>query len=303
MANHNLRIEDYTLDDLLGLFEIRSYDISMEDLKRAKKRVLMSHPDKSRLPPNYFLFYKKAFDVVIQFYENRNKQNQKMNEETVKYKPLNTADLDKNTTNQITKVIGSMKKDEFQSKFNQLFESNEMVSRPDPKKNEWFKKDEADYKVPDGVSAKNMGQAFDTMKQQSSALSRYQGVQTMNSSSAAGNFYDDQDDNDAYVTSDPFSKLKFDDLRKVHKDQTVLPVSESDFEKVQTFKSVDEFNRERSRHSYEPIEKSQAQKVLDEQEKQMKEKMMRREYEANLQSQRFAEKNKSVLSTFLQLGN
>jgi hypothetical protein len=303
MANHNLRIEDYTLDDLLGLFEIRSYDISMEDLKRAKKRVLMSHPDKSRLPPNYFLFYKKAFDIVIQFYENRNKQNQKMNEETVKYKPLNTADLDKNTTNQITKVIGSMKKDEFQSKFNQLFESNEMVSRPDPKRNEWFKKDEADYKVPDGVSAKNMGQAFDKMKEQSSALSRYRGVQTMISSSAAGNFYDDQDDNDAYVTSDPFSKLKFDDLRKVHKDQTVLPVSESDFEKVQTFKSVDEFNRERSRHSYEPIEKSQAQKVLDEQEKQMKEKMMRREYEANLKSQRFAEKNKSVLSTFLQLGN
>jgi hypothetical protein len=80
-------------------------------------------------------------------------------------------------------------------------------------------------------------------------------------------------------------------------------VSESDFNKVKTFKSVDEFNRERSRHSYEPIEKSQAQKVLDEQEKQMKEKMMRREYEANLQSQRFADKNKSVLSTFLQLGN
>ena len=39
------------------------------------------------------------------------------------------------------------------------------------------------------------------------------------------------------------------------------------------------------------------------QEKQMKEKMMRREYEANLQSQRYADKNKSVLSTFLQLGN
>ena len=302
MANHNLRIEDYTLDDLLGLFEIRSYDISMEDLKRAKKRVLMSHPDKSRLPPSYFLFYKQAFDVVIKFYENRNKQNQTMNEETVKYKPLNTTDIDKNTTNQITKVIGSMKKEEFQNKFNQLFESNEMVSRPDPKRNEWFQKDESDYKIPEGVSAKNMGQAFDTMKQQSSALSRYRGVETMNSSSAAGNLYDEQD-NDSYVTSDPFSKLKFDDLRKVHKDQTVLPVSESDFNKVQTFKSVDEFNRERGRHSYDPIEKAQAQKVLDEQEKQMKEKMMRREYEANLQSQRFADKNKSVLSTFLQLGN
>ena len=74
---HNLNINTYSLDDLLGLFNL-SYDISMEDLKRAKKVVLMTHPDKSRLPPDYFLFYKKAFDVVVKFYEENNRQNQSM---------------------------------------------------------------------------------------------------------------------------------------------------------------------------------------------------------------------------------
>ena len=53
---HNLDIHMYKLTDLLNLFEL-SYDISIDDLKRAKKKVLMTHPDKSKLDAKYFLFY------------------------------------------------------------------------------------------------------------------------------------------------------------------------------------------------------------------------------------------------------
>ena len=58
--SHNLNIHMYKFDEILGLFDL-TYDISIEDMKRAKKKVLMTHPDKSRLPPDYFLFYKKIF--------------------------------------------------------------------------------------------------------------------------------------------------------------------------------------------------------------------------------------------------
>ena len=58
-TGHNLNIHMYTLDDLLGLFDLTTR-ISLEDLKRAKKKVLMLHPDKSKLSSEYFLFYKKA---------------------------------------------------------------------------------------------------------------------------------------------------------------------------------------------------------------------------------------------------
>ncbi len=301
-AAHNLKIESYTLDELLGLFEIKSYDISIEDLKRSKKKVLMLHPDKSRLPADYFLFYKKAFDVVVQFYETQNRQNQKITEETVKYSPLNTAGHNKNTTEHVTKVIDKMSKSDFQDKFNELFEKNAMATRPDTKRNEWFQKEDPVYKSPENqsVSAKNMGEVFDTMKRQNAGLVRYRGVETMNSSSTGGNFYDEVDD-DSYVTSDPFSKLKFDDLRKVHKEQTVFAVSESDFQKVQTFQSVDQYNRERSKYSYDPMAKDDAQKILEQKEKMTKEATMRKQYEANIQSQKFAEKNKSVMAAFLQI--
>ena len=60
---HNLDIHMYSLSEVLNLFDL-DYDISMDGLKRAKKRVLMMQPDKSKLPPEYFLFYKKAFDMV-----------------------------------------------------------------------------------------------------------------------------------------------------------------------------------------------------------------------------------------------
>jgi hypothetical protein len=62
----------YSLKDLLALFHT-DYNINLEDLKRAKKQVLMTHPDKSKLPAEYFLFYKKAFDIVVNFYNNQNK--------------------------------------------------------------------------------------------------------------------------------------------------------------------------------------------------------------------------------------
>ena len=60
---HNLDIHMYSLNDILGLFEL-SYDITLEDMKRAKRRVIMTHPDKSKLSAEYFIFYKKAYELL-----------------------------------------------------------------------------------------------------------------------------------------------------------------------------------------------------------------------------------------------
>jgi len=43
--------------------------------------------------------------------------------------------------------------------------------------------------------------------------------------------------------------------------------------------------------------------MLSEQERILKEQMMRKQYEATKKSQEYADKNKSILSSFLQLGN
>ena len=107
-----------------------------------------------------------------------------------------------------------------------------------------------------------------------------------------------------YVSSDPFSKLKFDDLRKVHKDQTILPISENDYQNVPKYSSVDHFVRERNRPGQnEPISKQQAEMLLQQKEEAAQKVAMQRQHKLNLQMMENAEKNKSVLSYFLLLDN
>jgi hypothetical protein len=289
---------------MLGLFELDSYDISIENLKVAKRKVLMLHPDKSKLDAKYFLFYKKAFDVIVQFYDNQNRQNRSIQPKDVAYDPdYNSQDT--NTTKQITKNVQEMNSENFQDKFNELFEANQMGARPNTERNEWFQQEKSAYDVPqEKMSKQDMNDNFQRIKDQNNGLIQYNGVQSLNQDSAtSNNFYDDDDFQDKYMTSDPFSKLKFDDLRKVHRDQSVLAVSEQDINNIKTYGSVEEFNRARSEHSYEPLEKQHADRLLQEQEKAMQQRMMRKEYQSKLQTEQYAEKNKDVMASFLLLQN
>jgi hypothetical protein len=305
--SHNLNIHMYKFDEILGLFDL-TYDISIDDMKRAKKKVLMTHPDKSRLSPDYFLFYKKAFDIVVRFYEEQNKQNQKLPTEKQNYDTSNIDTSNKSMSKQVSNAINKMSDKEFQQKFNKLFEEN-MANRPDPSKNEWFHKDEPIYNIDEKVNSNNMGQVFDKIKQtqQQMVVDKYRGVENLYVNMDSGSrLYDDDDDadnDDTYVTCDPFSKLKFDDLRKVHKDQTVFVVSERDIQKVPQYSSVDHFMRERGKQTLTPLEKQEAEHVLASQDKVYRERMMRKEYEAQLKSSQYNEKNKAVLSNFLRLQN
>jgi hypothetical protein len=296
---HNLNIHMYSLDEVLGLFEL-NYQISLEDLKRAKKKVLMLHPDKSKLSAEYFLFYKKAFEIVVKFYDNQNRQNQVV--QNTEYTPLNTNGFNKSSVKKVTETIQELPPEKFQDKFNQLFENN-MAKKPDPTKNEWFQSDEPSYEIERNVNASNMADALERIKQKNQAITHYRGVENLYSSGNGTNVYDDDDMSDSYVTSDPFSKLKFDDLRKVHKDQTVFSVSERDFEKVQQYSSVDHFVRERSKMPLDPMEKQKAEQMLASKERQMQEQMMKRQYRSNLQTMQYEEKNKAVLSAFMMLEN
>ena len=59
--NHNLDIHSYSLEELLGLFDLQ-YNLNVEDMKRAKKKVLMLHPDNRTWTPNISCFIKKPMN-------------------------------------------------------------------------------------------------------------------------------------------------------------------------------------------------------------------------------------------------
>ena len=80
--NLDLNIDNYNLDELLELFHL-SYDFTENDLKQAKRIVLRTHPDKSGLPKEYFLFFSKAYKIVFNIYEFRHKSKNQSTEYVV----------------------------------------------------------------------------------------------------------------------------------------------------------------------------------------------------------------------------
>jgi hypothetical protein len=296
--SHNLNIHLYKFEELLELFGL-SDQISSDDIKRAKKKVLMTHPDKSKLPAKYFLFYKKAYDLINTFYETQNKQNITVPNEKIEYEPTSHNDLNQSSNSKISSIVNDMSSKDFQSNFNRLFDEN-MKTTPDTTKNQWFSDHDAIYHMDEHTNSSNMGQNLDKFKETQAKLVKYNGVTNlfMNSGSGTSLYEDNEDD---YVSCDPFSKLKYDDLRKVHKDQTVFSVSERDIEKVTRYSSTDHLMRERGKQQLTPLLKSESEKILSMQNSQYRTQIMQKEYADKLKTTKYEDKNKTILATFLRL--
>ena len=279
--NHNLDVNMYSLTELLGLFDL-TYDLDLNGMKRAKKKVLMTHPDKSGLPSEYFLFYKRAFDMVNSFYEESSRQTRQVPNAPIKYAAPVSGPVKINTEG-------------FNKKFNEVFEKT-MVVPTDATRNEWFKSETSAYS---DIKEKNINKAFEQIKSQQTGIIRYRGVEVLKSVGGT-NLYDDDMD-DSYVTCDPFSKLKYDDLRKVHKDQTIMVVGDSDYEKIQKYSSMDHLSQERGRQNLSPLDKTESERIVAERQKKQEHIIKQKQHDANLKTLEYAEKNKQVLGHFLRL--
>jgi hypothetical protein len=297
---HNLNIHMYKFSELLELFKL-NYESTVEDIKEARKIVLKMHPDKSRLSGDYFLFYKKAFEIVVDYFREQQKTQKPVPKTEQLYTPLESK-LGAENDQQVTANIGKMvKQGDFQKQFNQLYEDN-MAKKPDESRNAWFKNNDPLFEFDGPKSAKDIAASIEQVKAKTAAMVAYKGVQEMNSSVGTSKYFDDDDEEDAnsYVTCDPFSKLKFDDLRKVHKDQTVFAVSEADYAKMDRYASIDQLTQLRS-EKFSPMERKSAEHQMAQQEELMKQQAAARQHAAQLRSMQYEEKNKSVLSNFLRL--
>jgi hypothetical protein len=120
LPTHNLDIHMYKFNEILEMFGL-SYHFNLDDLKRAKNIVLKTHPDKSGLSSEYFLFYKKAFEMVLQYYNENQKTGQVVPQINPVYESSSVSNNNKSIDKQVNHVIQKMDKKEFSQKFNELF--------------------------------------------------------------------------------------------------------------------------------------------------------------------------------------
>ena len=305
---HNLDIDSYSLADVLDLFSLSSAAVSPETLKQARHKVNMMHPDKSRLSADYYIFYRKALAVLTEMYEEQSRAGAGAVAAPAPYTPDAPRGKggDAGADAAVAEAIAKIPAKDFAKTFNRLFDDN-MRAPPDAEVNGWFTSEEAGSVARElgaaSAAPKNMGAALDRVRAYGGGLALYRGVQTLSSlsGSGAGSFHE-QSDADAYVCSDPFSSLKYDDLRRVHRDQTVFSVSERDLDGRQQFASVDEYARSRDAAPAEAMSKMDAEAFLASSDARSVAEMRERQFRSSKKSAEYAKKTGVVQAAFRLLG-
>ena len=119
MDDLDLDINNYELNDILNLFNIPS-DFTEEHLKLCKKAVLKTHPDKSGLNKEFFLFFSKAYKIIFSVYKFKMDSKDNINDIDFEYNP--------DDDNKNDEIINNLKKnnkfygENFNKWFNKLFD-------------------------------------------------------------------------------------------------------------------------------------------------------------------------------------
>jgi len=281
LENLDLNIDNYNLTDLLQLFNL-DFNFNEDELKHAKKSVLMLHPDKSGLEKDFFLFFTAAYKIVYSVYNFRRTKTK-----STEYF------VEKDEQKEL--LLDTFKK---QSNFNKLF--NDMFEQAKIKDEaegggyaDWLKSDEdIDTR---STTMQSMNETFERKKKEISALIPVKDLE--DSYYNAGACADLMGDKPDYYSSDVFARLPYEDLKKAHV-ESVIPVTHEDYLRRPKFKSVDEMRRNTEYNDTKPMALEQAREYLKNRDKAQNKNDMNRAYKLAKQDEVYEQVNKNVMSQF-----
>ena len=284
----DLNIENYDLTDLLNLFKL-AFDFNEEDLKRVKKTVMQTHPDKSSLDKKYFLFFTSAYKIIFSIYEFRHKSSNKQSTEYTVEK-----DEEKEL---LLKYL--QKKPNFNKIFNELFEKHRI--KDDELENgygDWIKSSEnMDTRT---TTMGQMNATFEQKKREVKELVPYKEVEETGQH-ASGQF-DLTRDKPEYYTSPLFSSLQYEDLKRAHV-ESVIPVTYEDYLARPKFKNVLELQSDPDYNDTKPLSLSQSQTYLQQRKTYQAENDVQRAYKLAKQDELSRKANQNWMSGFRQITN
>ena len=264
MSSLDLNIENYDVEDILNLFKI-PLDFNEEDIKKAKKIVLKTHPDKSGLHPNYFRFYSQAYKKIYfiwQFKSSSSKKKKSYEEVIQEHSENNVTILGEDKKELLTNFLSTNKIEKgenFNKWFNEQFEKNKIHNEAEASGyGDWLKSDE-DIDSDKKISYTQMGEEIERKKQHVRSLVVHKGINELYSNiSGASNLTDESPE---CFSSDLFSNLKYEDLKKAHV-ESVIPVTIEDYNNVKKFKNLNEYNNYRNSQDNTPLSETQANEYL-----------------------------------------
>jgi hypothetical protein len=283
----DLELDHYSLEDLYHLFNIYQGVLNEETLKSAKQIVLKIHPDKSQLDSKYFLFFSKAYKRLYGIYEFQNKSTKKH------YKDEDFFDeSNKNILNNMFENNKEFKDPKnFNSWFNKSFEKHRLENPMEQGYGDWLKSDEGFISINENVTKGNMNEVFEQKKKQIQSMTVYTGVTDMISSTFGGSLLDGGGD---------FSTDEYTDLRQAYT-ETLIPVTQEDYNKIQKFNNVSEYKAHRERLDISPLTKEESERKLLQQQQQHDQHSAALAFKYAKESEKAKQKQKGFWSDLKQI--
>jgi len=327
MEDMDLDINNYELTDILNLFKLPLM-FDDKNLKQAKVIVLRMHPDKSKLPKEYFLFFTKAYKILYEIYKVRFPDAKKYKEDKFSYTAVIDRELNQNksktahneddreyhkTQEEAYKKIQKMDSAKFNTWFNEKFDKFRLHDEEqDNGYEDWFRgvskdgdEDNEIYEPQEmgGTWAERNAQIERKKVELRNKMALIQRNEIQTANSGGGGYYGLGREAPQEYSSGLFSSLQYEDLKKAHT-ETVIPVTAEDYENRTKYTSTNEMQMfrdiERSKYNYS---KEFQTTQLDRETALQVEQDMKRAYRLAKQDEIVREINKKFSSEFHQLTN
>ena len=283
----DLDINNYELTDILNLFKIPVL-FNDKNLRQAKVIVLQMHPDKSKLPKEYFLFFTKAYKMLYEIYKVRFPDEKKYKEDKFSYSAVIDRELNQNKTKtaynaedreyhkteeEAYKKLQKMGSKDFNKWFNEKFEKFRMHDdEHDGGYEDWFRNkngnkgdgNDNDNSIDegDGADPYELGDTWNERNERierkkkilrdKMALIETNEIMTLDSvgCGGSGGYYGLGREAPREYSSGLFSSLQYEDLKKAHT-ESVIPVTNEDYVNRKKYTSINEMQM------FRDIEKTQ----------------------------------------------
>jgi curved DNA-binding protein CbpA len=305
----DLDIENYTLDDILNLFKIPK-DFTEEDVAKAKKIVLKTHPDKSKLSPDYFRFYSKAYKklyFVWKFRSTRSNSTRTYDEIVAEYEngtETVMGEHKKTVLDNFFKAEGEAeavadKSNKFNKWFNEQFEKHR-IEEDSGGYGDWLRSNE-DLEVERRITHAQLGEEMEKKKQQVRSLVVHRDFDETYSNFSSGMSILTGDAPECF-SSGLFSALQYEDLKKAHV-ESVIPVTMEDYANVPKFKNLEEYNHYRNSQQTTPLSEAQANEYLSKKSRDEQIQTTERAYKLAKQLEEANKKQTSFWSSLMKIEN
>ena len=265
-SNLDLDIRNYNLEDITNLFKIPIV-FTESDLRAAKLMVLHTHPDKSKLPKEVFLFFTSAYKILYQIFTFRTGKNRNKKESYSELVAEETIDPNEDSMKLCVDKVKQLSSTEFNKLFNEHYEKCKIQMEEEEGYEEWYRSDDAS-----GADSANSLSSWDqrvseidkqkqALRTNLSLVSKSE-LQCANIFGGGENYYMLGQGAPKEHSSGLFSSLQYEDLKKAHT-ETVIPVTQEDYVNSKKFNNVNELQSFRDVHlkSYNYEESSHKKKA------------------------------------------